>query len=117
MGLWLEARQRAMCRDLSCVARTAVEAVFEKIGVYQNIEEYAEKLAEVIEEEHLEEPYIFTLGNLKITIYDVDYDVDCTNGCESEIKVKFEVDGDIKDIKPVIKKVLKDMGVDIEICE
>jgi hypothetical protein len=116
MGLWLEARQRAMCRDLLCITRTAIEAVLEKIGYQSDVEEHAKKLAEVIEEEHLEEPYIFTLGNLKIAIYDVDYDVDdCANGCEGEIRVEFEVDGDIKQ---VIKKVLKDMGVNnIEICE
>lgn len=118
MGLWLEARQRAMCRGLLCIAKVAIEAVFEKIG-YQsdsNVEEHAKKLAEVIKEEYLEEPYTFTLGeNLKITIYDVDYDVDCADGCEGEVKVEFEVEGDIKQ---VVKKVLKDMGADsIEICE
>jgi len=117
MGLWLEARQRAMCRDLLCIAKVAIEAVFEKIGYqsYSDVEEHAKKLAEVIEEEYLEEPYTFTLGNLKIAIYDVDYDIDCTDGCEGEVRVEFEVEGDIKQ---VVKKVLKDMGVDnIEICE
>jgi len=116
MGLWLEARQKVMCRDLPCITRAAIEAVFEKIGVYRDVEEYAKKLAEVIEEKYLEEPYTFTLGeDLKITIYDVDYDIDCADGCEGEVRVEFEVEGNIKQ---VVKKVLKDMGVDnIEICE
>jgi hypothetical protein len=116
MGLWLEARQRAMCRDLLCVAKTAIDAVLEKIGCQSDVEEHAKKLAKAIKEEYLEEPYIFTLGNLTITIYDVDYDVDdcTTDGCEGEVKVEFEVDGDIRQ---VVKKVLRDMGVNIEICE
>jgi hypothetical protein len=119
MGVWLEAKTRAACEDLLCITKTAIEIALKKIGValdQNEVDEHARKLAELIEEEFFEYPYKFTVPGLEVTIYDVDYDVDeCTYGCEGDLEVRFEVDGNIK---PVVEKLLKDMGVDnVKICE
>jgi len=122
MGIEMEARTKVMCEDASCVARSAVESVFEKIGISADrteIDQHTKNLIELMGEEDLYDPYTFTARGLEITIYHVYYDIEeCSNGCEGYVTVDFGIDGSAGDIKRVVEKLLKDMGTDnVKICE
>jgi hypothetical protein len=118
MGVWLEARTGTTCQDLRCITKTAIETAIKKTGVALSqdaVKEHAERLARIIEEEHFG-PYKFTAGDLEIAIHDIDYDVECLEGCKGEVEVKFEVDG--SGVRHIVEKILRDMGLhNVKICE
>lgn len=60
----LELRFRTSCEDTLCIAKKAVEAVLEKIGVEaDNAEKYAKELAELMGgSKTLYDQYVFTVG-------------------------------------------------------
>jgi len=119
MGVWMEARAGATCQDLPCITKTAIEAALKKIDVALSqdaVEEHAEKLARLIEEEHFG-PYKFVAGELEIAIHDIDYDAECLEGCKGEVEVRFEVDGNASGMRRIAEKMLRDMGMNLKICE
>jgi len=128
MGLWLEIKEKTMCLDERCVAQAVVESALEKIGIkihaQTEIEEHATKLVELIEERHFDEPYTFTIttpGHLKISVYDITYDViEChLEGCEGYVTASVEVEGDIDTMREIAKAMIRNMGIDkyVKICE
>ncbi len=122
MGIRLEVKEKVTCLDYFCIAQAALEAVLEKIGVKIAQIEGVKKLAELINRHSEDYTFYVPLDNansLKITIYNVEYDViECQlEGCEGYLSVEFEVDGDDNNIKQVIKKLLRDIGADVKICE
>lgn len=122
MDIQLEVKEKVMCLDYFCVAQAALEAILEKIGVGAKIQtDNVKELAELINNDFFEEYTFYVPYNtstLKITIYSVRYDViECQlEGCEGYLSVEFEVSGD-SNIKEVIRKLLRDIGADVKICE
>ncbi len=121
MGIQLEVIEKVTCLDYFCVAQVALEAILEKIGV-KMVQIDSKELVKLINNDDFEE-YVFYVpyntNSLKITIYNIKYDViECLlEGCEGYLSVEFEVDGDDSSIKQIIKKLLKDIGADVKICE
>ncbi len=121
MGIQLEVKEKVTCLDYFCVAQAALEAILEKIGVkmvqIDNVKEIVELINNHFEEYTFYVPY--NANSLKITIYNVEYDVvECQlEGCKGYLSVEFEVDGDDNSIKQIIKKLLRDLGADVKICE
>jgi hypothetical protein len=116
MGLWLEVKEKAICLDNYCVARTAIESVLEKVGVLntqveKTVEEHVEKLGKLIDGD---DPYTFTMENLKISIYDIVFDVvEChLEGCEGYVVASIHVEGDINTMRKIVKTIMKNMGID-----
>jgi len=127
MGLWLEIKEKTMCLDERCVAQAVVESALEKIGIKinaQTVEEHATKLVELIEERHFDEPYTFTIptpGHLKISVYDITFDViEChLEGCEGYVTASVELEGNLDTLREIAKVIIRKMGLDkyVKICE
>jgi hypothetical protein len=120
MGIQLQVREKVICLDLFCVARGAIEATLEKIGININqiektIEEHVEKLAQLLNEE-IDDSYTFTVpfGNLKITVHNIQYDVtECyVEGCEGYVTAITEVEADVDTMRKIVKTMMKNMGID-----
>jgi hypothetical protein len=115
-------KEKVMCLDYFCVAQAALEAVLEKIGIgakmvqTDNVKELAELVNNDFEEYTF---YPYNTNTLKITIYNVKYDViECQlESCEGYLSVEFEVSSDDSNIKEVIRKLFRDIGADVKICE
>jgi hypothetical protein len=113
------------------MAREAVRSVFRRIGIEASetdVEKHARALAELMgDARKIYDPYKFTVGNLEITIHELYYEPideeECFEECHGYITVQFEVDGDVSDmrriVKNIVKKMLKDIGADkyVQICE
>ncbi|MFZ8839723.1 MAG: hypothetical protein ACO2PM_12620 [Pyrobaculum sp.] len=117
MGLWIEIREKALCRDVFCVARVVIEALMDKTGLNepQIPEEHVERLGKMISDEDgyalSEDGYTFTAGQLKITVYDVEFDIiECgLEGCEGYVVASALLEGDVK---KAAKRIAKDLGID-----
>jgi len=64
------------------------------------------------------------VDGIEITIRDIYYDwntddCDYLDNCSGAITVKFEIDGDLKQMKQIVMKLLKRIGADryVKICE
>jgi len=126
MGLWLEVKEKVTCLDEYCVARAVLEATLEKIDIKINtqiekmIEEHVEKLAELADRRY-DEPYTFTIGHLKINVYDITFDtIEChLEGCEGYVTASIELEGNIDTMREIAKAMIRNMGIDkyVKICE
>jgi len=123
MGIELEGRTTT-CGDLHCVAKSVIELIFSKLGITPtNIEEYVNKLAELMKTGDV---YFtsFTVDGIEIIIRDIYYDwntddCDYLDNCEGAVTVRFVVDGEAEKMKQIVMKLLKDVGADkyVKICE
>ncbi len=123
MGLWLEVKEKVICLDNECLARAILEAVLEKIGILdaqKMIEEHVKKLGELISDDMYDD-YTFEVKNLKINIYDVEFNVlEChLEGCEGYVVASIELEGDSNTMREIAKTIIKNMGIDkyVKICE
>jgi hypothetical protein len=126
MGIKLEVKSWTTCEDVLCITREAVESVFRKIGVEASeadIEGHAKRLAELMGEgRKIYDQYTFTVENLEITIRRAYYeaiDDECFEECHGYVTVEFEVNGNVRGIRQVVEKLLRDIGADkyVKICE
>jgi hypothetical protein len=123
MGIQLEVREKVICLDLFCVARGAIEAALEEIGININsqvertIEEHLEKLVQLLNEE-IDDSYTFTVPlpsrDLKITIHNIQYDAtECyVEGCEGYVTAVAEIEADVNTMREIAKAIIRSMGID-----
>jgi len=119
MGLWLEVKEKVMCHDGDCIARAVLEAALEKIGKINTqtekmIEEHVERLGKLISDRRYDDPYTFTMGHLKISVYDIEFDVvEChLEGCEGYVAASIHLESDINTMREVAKAIIRNMGID-----
>jgi hypothetical protein len=96
--------------------RVVVEALMDKAGInVEALEEHVERLGKLISDEDgyalSEDGYTFMAEQLKITVYDVEFDIiECGfEGCEGYVVASVLLEGDVK---KVAKKIAKDLGID-----
>jgi len=106
MGLWLEVKEKVICLDNECLARAVLEATLEKIGKINTqtekmIEEHVERLGKLISDKRYDDPYTFTMGHLKISVYDIKFDViEChLEGCEGYVVASIHLEGDVNTMR------------------
>jgi hypothetical protein len=123
MGIELEGRTSVECKEAPCIARSIMELIASKLGIVVNIEEHVKKLAELVETGDIYDAS-FTVDGIEITIRDIYYDwntddCDYLDNCSGAIAVKLEIDGDLKQMKQIVMKLLKRIGADryVKICE
>jgi len=116
MGLWIEIKEKATCYDNFCVARTVLESVMSILGSHEQIEEHVEKLGKLIsgKDSYTFEDYTFTVGGIKITVYNIEFDIiECNlEGCEGYVVASVLVEGDDNKMREIAKKIAKNMGID-----
>jgi hypothetical protein len=117
MGLWIEIKEKTTCYDNFCVARTVLESIMSILGSQiEQIEEHVEKLGKLISEEDytMENGYTFAVEQLKISVYDVMFDItECgLEGCEGYVVASVLLEGNDNRMKEIAKKIAKDMGID-----
>jgi hypothetical protein len=120
MGLWLEVKEKVMCHDSECLARAILEIAFEKVGIKidteteKMIEEHVERLGKLISDRRYDDPYTFTMGHLKISVYDIKFDVvEChLEGCEGYVAASINLDGNINTMREIAKAIIRSMGID-----
>jgi hypothetical protein len=118
MGLWIEIKEKATCYDNFCVARTVLESIMSILGsqIEQIVEEHVEKLGKLISKEDytMENGYTFTVEQLKISVYDVIFDIiECgLEGCEGYVVASVLLEGDDSKMREIAKKIAKDMRID-----
>jgi hypothetical protein len=119
MGLWLEVKEKVMCQDSECLARAVLEAALEKIGKINTqteklIEEHVERLGKLISDRRYDDPYTFTMGHLKINVYDIEFDVvEChLEGCEGYVVASIHLESDINTMREVATAIIRNMGID-----
>jgi hypothetical protein len=126
MGLWLEVKEKVMCHDSECLARAVLEATLEKIAKINTqtekmIEEHVERLGKLISDRRYNDPYTFTMGHLKISVYDINFDVvEChLEGCEGYVAASIHLEGDINTMREIAKAIIRNMRIDkyVKICE
>jgi len=127
MGLWLEVKEKVMCHDSDCIARAVLEAALEKIGKINTqtekmIEEHVERLGKLISDRCcFDSPYMFSMGHLKISVYDVEFDVvEChLEGCEGYAVASIHLESDINTMREIAKAIIRSMRIDkyVKICE
>ena len=119
MGLWLEVKEKVMCHDSECLARAVLEAALEKIGKINTqteklIEEHVERPGKLISDRRYDDPYTFTMGHLKISVYDIEFDVvEChLEGCEGYAVASIQLEGNIDTMREIAKAIIRNMGID-----
>ncbi|NAZ33396.1 MAG: hypothetical protein GU356_03760 [Pyrobaculum sp.] len=119
MGLWLEVKEKVMCQDSECLARAVLETALEKIGKINTqteklIEEHVERLGKLISDRRYDDPYTFTMGHLKISVYDIKFDViEChLEGCEGYAVASIQLEGNIDTMREIAKAIIRNMGID-----
>jgi hypothetical protein len=119
MGLWLEVKEKVMCQDSECLAHAVLETALEKIGKINTqtekmIEDHVERLGKLISDRRYDDPYTFTMGHLKISVYDIKFDVvEChLEGCEGYVVASIHLESDINTMREVAKAIIRNMGID-----
>jgi hypothetical protein len=119
MGLWLEVKEKTICLDSYCVARAVIESVLERVGVLnaqveKMVERYVERLGELISDGWYDGPYTFEVGNLRISVYDIEFDVvECQlEGCKGYVVASILLDSDFNTMREVAKAIIRNMGID-----
>jgi hypothetical protein len=119
MGLWLEVKEKVMCQDSECLARAVLETALEKIGkintqMEKMIEDHVEMLGKLISDRRYADPYTFTMGHLKISVYDIEFDVvEChLEGCKGYVAASIHLESDINTMREVAKAIIRNMGID-----
>jgi hypothetical protein len=119
MGLWLEVKEKVICLDNECLARAVLEATLEKIAKLNTqtekmVEEHVERLGKLISDRRYDDPYTFTMGHLKISVYDINFDViEChLEGCEGYVVASIHLEGNVNTMREIAKAIIRSMGID-----
>ncbi len=122
MGIWLEVKEKTICRDTYCVAQTVIESVLEKVGLntqIKKVEKHIEKLGKLLslgkQLSDDDNPYTFEVGSVKIEVYDVEFEIiEChlEGECEGYVTASVFIDGDAAIMKEVAKAMAKNLGID-----
>jgi len=113
-----------LCEDSYCIAQALIEAILERIGIgidTTQVEEHVKRLGSILfdknwdyRDDRGDVTFAFAVGDLRISIYDIKYDVvEChLEGCEGYVTASVEVEGDIDTMRKIAKAMIRNMGID-----
>jgi hypothetical protein len=124
MGLEIEVWQKVLCEDSYCIAQALIEAILERIGIgidTTQVEEHVKRLGGILfdknwdyRDDREDDIFAFAVGDLKINIYDIKYDVvEChLEGCEGYVSASVELEGNLDTLREIAKAMIRNMGID-----